>query len=278
MKKEIVNINDSAFLEVYCIEASEQKKRNRDDWHPHITPAVLVLPGGGYIRIEDSEKDAVALPFLMKGFSVFILNYSCKEKSTYPTPIFELYESIKYIRDNCKLYNIDKEKIALCGFSAGGHLAALGAAQTYMFKERYKIDDIRANAIVLGYPIIDASLFYKIKGDRIYGFGNMLHIKDENDKTKDVTHYMNESFPPCFIWHTNKDDLVDNIQSLELVKKMIEMKKKVEYHLYSEGHHGLSTCSVLTNFHANMTEGKQPVNVSTWIDLAIDWLTDLFEY
>ena len=278
MKKDIFNINDTAFVEIYCIEQSEQKKRNKDNWHPHVTPAVLIVPGGGYVRIEECEKDPVAFSFLNKGFSVFILNYTCGEKSAYPQPVIELYEAIRLIRENSERYNVDKEKIAVCGFSAGGHLAALGMAQAELFKDKYNYNEIKANALILGYPIIDVSLFCKLRGDRIYGFGNMLHIKDKDDISRDVTPYVNETFPPCFNWHTNEDDLVDNVQSMELVKKLVENKSMVEYHLFSRGHHGLSTCSTLTNYQGNMTSGKQPVNVAMWVEMAEEWLKDLFEY
>ena len=39
-------------------------------------------------------------------------------------PLCEIAETIKIVRENSERWQIDAHKIAVCGFSAGGHLAA----------------------------------------------------------------------------------------------------------------------------------------------------------
>ena len=123
MDKEKIHILNGATLYSYIIKPSYQLKRNTDKWNNDLNPAVLILPGGGYKRIEDCENSPVVFSFLNAGYSCFVLEYSCNDDSKYPNPILEGFESLKYIRKNANNFKIDSNKIICCGFSAGGHLA-----------------------------------------------------------------------------------------------------------------------------------------------------------
>ena len=52
-----------------------------------------------------------------------MLRYSCVKKK-FPTDVLECAAAVKYVRDNAEKFDIDPDKIIVCGFSAGGHLAA----------------------------------------------------------------------------------------------------------------------------------------------------------
>lgn len=87
-------------------------------------PAVLIFPGGGYEFVSDPEGEPVALAYAAKGFQTFVLKYSVKDKGVFPAPQREAFEAIAVIRRNAAEFMVDPDKIAVVGFSAGGHLAA----------------------------------------------------------------------------------------------------------------------------------------------------------
>lgn len=167
---------------------------------------------------------------------------------------------------------INPNLITVCGFSAGGHLATLAAGMQTCEYNHEIIEICKPNFIIVGYPITIPSLYLKMRGERLYKFGKMLHIKSAIDTSRDATTYLSEKYPPVFIWHTSQDDLVDSIQSLKFVELLIKNNIQVEYHLFSEGVHGLSTNSNLSNNAYVLNGGIDPVNVSSWVELSIKWL------
>ena len=106
-------------------------------------PAVLVLPGGAYMRCSNREAEPVAMAFLAEGYNAYILNYSVMEHAEFPHPLEDADQAMALIRQKAEDWNTDPGKIASIGFSAGGHLS--GAMGT-MGKER-------PNAMILGYPV-----------------------------------------------------------------------------------------------------------------------------
>lgn len=83
-------------------------------------PAVLIIPGGGYMFCSDREADPVAFPYLKAGFDAFILRYSVGEHSTWPNPLNDYDETMELIRKRAEEWNIITDKTAVIGFSAGG--------------------------------------------------------------------------------------------------------------------------------------------------------------
>ena len=86
-------------------------------------PLVLVCPGGGYHFTSERESEIVAMQFNAMGYHSAVLDYSCAP-AQFPTALLELSKSVAYLRAHAKEWCIDPDKIAVLGFSAGGHLAA----------------------------------------------------------------------------------------------------------------------------------------------------------
>ena len=86
-------------------------------------PLVLVCPGGGYHFTSEREAEIVAMQFNAMGYHSAVLDYSCAP-AQFPTALLELSKSVAYLRAYAKEWCIDPDKIAVLGFSAGGHLAA----------------------------------------------------------------------------------------------------------------------------------------------------------
>ena len=84
-------------------------------------PLVLVVPGGGYTHVSAREGDPVALQFAAAGYHTAVLDYAICEKAKDYMPLRQLAEAIGLVRQHAAQWHILPEKIAVCGFSAGGH-------------------------------------------------------------------------------------------------------------------------------------------------------------
>ena len=127
-------------------------------------PAVVICPGGAYEFCSVREADAPASAFLNMGLQVFILLYSCGEDAGGKQPLAEAAQSVRLVRERADEWWIDPQKILICGFSAGGHLAAsLGVHwDDPALAERCGVQDasvLRPDAMVLGYPVITAGQY-----------------------------------------------------------------------------------------------------------------------
>ena len=115
-------------------------------------PAVIICPGGGYGHLSDREAEPVATQFLAMGCHAFVLHYSIAP-DVFPYPQMELAYAVSLVRSHAEEWLVDPEKIIVCGFSAGGHLAcSLGAFwnQEFLYKPlELTPDEIKPGGMIL---------------------------------------------------------------------------------------------------------------------------------
>ena len=87
-------------------------------------PCLVILPGGGYSRISPREAEPLALHFLSLGYHTFVLNYTPGPDHNFPTQLREVAAVLELIHREADTWLCDTDRIAIMGFSAGGHLAA----------------------------------------------------------------------------------------------------------------------------------------------------------
>ena len=127
MKHEIIHLKDYfSFLgedgcdptvEIYLPYNMTEMHRENDK-----RPCMLVCPGGGYGGCSQREEEPIALQFLSQGYNVFTITYSVAPHR-FPTQLREVAALMELIYKNEDDWNCDVSKIAIIGFSAGGHLA-----------------------------------------------------------------------------------------------------------------------------------------------------------
>lgn len=116
-------------------------------------PVILYLHGGGWILggIETHDELIKKLS-IYSNSAVMFVEYSLSPEAAYPTAINETFEVLKYIYKNEDQFNIDKNKIALAGDSAGANMATVLALKTV--KEQGPEICFQA----LFYPVTDANM------------------------------------------------------------------------------------------------------------------------
>jgi acetyl esterase/lipase len=85
-------------------------------------PAYVYIHGGGW---NEGDKDEIDPHAAEHGYLVVSLNYRLHPSHRFPAMIEDVKCAIRSLRANAAAYNLDSERIALVGYSAGGHLAAL---------------------------------------------------------------------------------------------------------------------------------------------------------
>lgn len=240
-----------------------------DQGSSKVKPAVLILPGGGYEYTSKREGEPVAMKFVSEGLCAFVLHYSTAP-ARFPQALCEALSAISYIREHAEEWDIDPNKITVCGFSAGGHLAAsVGTFWNQAWVKDYlKIDaeKIKPNLLVLSYPVITSGEFaHQGSVNNLLGDNktekNLELISLEKQVTSDV--------PPTFIWHTYEDASVPVKNTMLFANALLEKNIPLEMHIYRRGKHGLSLGNFLVE--AQMNFGEKHMS-SDWIDQAIRFI------
>ena len=208
-------------------------------------PAVLVIPGGGYLFCSDREADPVAMPYLAAGFQAFILRYSVGAQGGWPRPLEDYEQAMTLTRENAEKWHVIPDQIAVVGFSAGGHLAGAAAVMS----------ENRPNAAILGYAVLRADTAAEI-GVQIPG----------------IAELVDEKTCPCFLFATRTDSVVPIQNTLDMMNALNRFHTSFECHIYGYGPHGFSTGDA-----AVLGSGVLlPKRAADWVDDSIAWLRDLF--
>lgn len=242
--------------------------QNYAEYNPNYKrPCVLVLPGGGYSFTSEREATPVAMEYLAGGMSAFILRYSCCP-SVFPTALVEVASAIKLIRENADEWNIDPNKIFVCGFSAGGHLAASISClwDCDELKGRGFTNDLhKPTGSILCYPVISG-----ITTPHSGSFENLLGstYSQENIKKHSLELCVSSTTIPSFIWHTAEDDAVPVQNSLLYATALANNGIPFELHVYPSGGHGLS----LANHITAAFDSQVVFKCQQWISLSKEWI------
>lgn len=265
-------------------------------------PAVLICPGGGYFNCSDREAEPVALKFASMGYHAFVLRYSTydegknlfpdlskplpvNEKSKHPAPVRDIGKAMLYIREHADEWQVDKNKVAVCGFSAGAHNAAMYSVywNTPLLTEYLGAEGgkIRPAAIILGYTLSDYIFMKNIPKNPMdtafFAASNTAFLGEagpSEEKLKEVSPALNvtEDTPPTFLWATAADGLVPVQHSLRMAHALADHKIPFELHVFEEGDHGLSVASQASA----MSKTQMDANAVKWVELAECWLAKRF--
>ncbi|MCM1523661.1 MAG: alpha/beta hydrolase [Ruminococcus sp.] len=237
---------------LYCMIHDTQPERK--------FPAVIAVPGGSYEHCSKREGEPCAARWYSVGYNGFVLEYSCVKKP-FPTALGELAAAVSFIRENADSLCCTGDVI-LCGFSAGGHLAASLGVHYGKYREFFAAD-IRPDVMVLCYPVITSGRYaHRLSADNIAPTEELREmISLEDHVTADT--------PPCFIWHCADDRTVPVQNSLLFASALSEAKVPYEMHIFPSGGHGIAMCDITTV----KNEDPRYINphAAGWFDMAVEY-------
>ncbi len=204
--------------------------------------AVIVIPGGGYgVVVYQGEGVATAKALAEKGVAAFVLKYRLPSDAIMPDkkigPLQDAQQALKLVRDNAAKWGIDKAKIGIMGFSAGGHLASTAATHfEKAYIENSSQTSLRPDFQVLIYPVISMQ-------DSLTHGGSRDNLLGKTPSRQDADLFSNElqvraNTPPAYLTHAADDKLVDVDNSIVYFQKLRRLKVPVEMHIYPKGDHG----------------------------------------
>lgn len=246
---------------------------NENEITRRLRPAIVICPGGAYRMVSKREAEPVALPFFAAGYDTFILEYSVLEKAKNFEPLCQLASVFAHIRKHAEEWLIDKDKIAVCGFSAGGHLAAsLGILyhEEAFLKVFGRKEHIRPDAMILCYPVITADEFAHVES-----IENVSGAKEGSKEYQwfGLDKHVDQFTPPAYVWHTAEDQTVPVENSLKLSMAFSAANVPFELHILPQGMHGMSVCTkeVERGCPEKLSNGR-------WVKWCVQWLNELFDF
>lgn len=192
--------------------------------------AVVICPGGAYAGLAiNSQGHDFAEWLCSLGIAGIVLKYRLPNQNK-NIPLDDLKETFEYLHQNAAKFNIDKNDIGVCGFSAGGHLAALFANSKIEQKHSY----LHPAFNLLFYPVISMQNYtHELSKENLLG---------TNPSAEELKKYSPDLLtgnhtPQTLILCSDDDTLVSPINSILYYRALQENKIPASLHLFPSGNH-----------------------------------------
>jgi acetyl esterase/lipase len=216
-------------------------------------PIMIVLPGGGYHRLADHEGAPVAEWLAGLGVNALLLRYPVAP-ARHPAALLRAQEVVAAVRSGALDLGrpVDRSRVGVLGFSAGGHLAAELSAPVASAAETTP----RVDLAVLAYAVISM-----VHEPHAGSLENLLGTDSDPETRRrlSVETRVDASTPPTFLWHTADDAVVPVSHSLRYASALAENGVQFELHVFERGLHGLG-----------LGHGEGPLEA--WSNLCAEWL------
>ena len=187
-------------------------------------PLVIFIHGGGWL-VNDKYADIgymkkTVAEIVSSGFALASIDYRFSTQASFPAQIQDCNRAVSFLYDNADKYGFDKNRFALMGFSAGGHLASLLGLSKNNNIEKFFMPGTNKSfsikAVVDFYGPAELILFPGADNEKspeglLIGAAPL--ARPDLAKAASPITYVDKNDPPFLIIHGEKDDLVSPKQS-----------------------------------------------------------------
>jgi acetyl esterase/lipase len=186
---------------------------------PKKLPLVVLIHGGGWIG-NDKTADIgymgnTVSALINSGIAIASIDYRWATQATFPAQIQDCNRAVSFLYDNADKYGVDKNRIALMGFSAGGHLASLQGLSNNNKVDAFFMPNtskkFKFKAVVDFYGPAELILFPgadDAKSPEGLLIGAAPSARPDLAKIASPTTYVDKTDPPFLLIHGEKDNLV----------------------------------------------------------------------
>lgn len=214
------------------------------------TPVLLWVHGGAW---RTGSKSPMPLHWLVdKGYAVASADYRLSPVAPFPAQIHDLKAAVRFLRAKAGEYDLDADRIAVAGASAGGHLAALlgvsGGVKELEGALGDHLDQSSSVRAIVDYygptnfmTILEQSTPHGLSV-RVPAFDLLLRGQPKDvpglAKLASPVNYVDRSDPPLLIFHGDQDPQVPINQSHELEGAYEMARASVIFHVIHGAAHG----------------------------------------
>jgi acetyl esterase/lipase len=205
-------------------------------------PVLVFVHGGGWTEGDKAGVDNR----LASGYLLVSINYRLYPDYRFPAMIEDVKCAIRSLRAHAREYNLEPERIALIGHSAGGHLVALAGMadeQAGWDVGEYLEYSSRVQAVVVLAGPVDLSRSFPnwVEELILNVFGS------EQQASGSPISYVSPDDPPFFILHGDADPVVPVEQAYLLRDELVAAGVPVELVVMQNGGHGFEPIGAETN-------------------------------
>ena len=187
-------------------------------------PAVVYVHGGGWMHGDKSEAAMFATGMSSLGYLVVSINYRLSPAATFPAMIEDVKCAIRFLRAHATEYNLDPNRIAAMGASAGGHLVALlgtmEAGSDWDVGESLD-QSSRVQAVISLAGVMDFSQpFPEVEGNDVETM-NRIGFNDSNKMEASPITHITADDPPFLLIHGQRDEVVPYEQSQLMYERLV---------------------------------------------------------
>jgi alpha-L-fucosidase 2 len=224
-------------------------------------PVAIIIHGGGWGSGDKADGFAKLLaPVLSSDFTWFSINYRLAPTNLWPACFDDVKTALAWVRTNTAHYHGDAQRIALFGYSAGGHMASLAAVTANA--------DACVQAVVGFAPLTDLVGGCERRGEVSLALRNLLDrpallddgARAELAKLSPINH-LKPGLPPFLLIHGTDDKSVPYSQSTNLQLQLKELRVPCEIITIPGAPHDIRKWQDLST--------KMAAQMTVWLSVAL---------
>lgn len=190
-------------------------------------PVVMCVHGGGWRMGNKRDLHSWLEALSRQGYVGVSVGYRLAPDHKFPAQIEDCKTAVRFLRANAAKYNIDKERIGVMGYSAGGHLVCLLGltdSKAGFDGPDYPKESSAVQLVVDYFGPKDFASYAKDDAAQRSMLGPLIGAKYNDDpkahERAAPLNYVNKATPPFLLFHGTKDWMVPVEQSRQFYDKM----------------------------------------------------------
>ena len=248
------------------LKYSNEKWAKYDLYYPENNskkPVFIYIHGGGFVSGKKDVCKYYCYEYAKRGYFVINIDYQYAPQAHHPEQLRQIFKCLETVFDKSEEYNLDLDKIAVGGESAGAYFSVFVAGISrkreyykyfdidFKYRDIFKVD---ACVLICGIYRLKDVLYYKFSFISSYfraltgkSFRQMRLIKDESFfDWYSPLNIVDEDFAPSVIIHATRDTL--KVES-EFLAERLDLRSVPYIRLYSGGlacRHAFPVNTILT--------------------------------
>ena len=222
-------------------------------------PLVIFVPGGRFLYVNNDSNIQNRLRIAEKGYVVASIEYRLAPNNTFPAPVIDVKSAIRYLKAHAGKYNIDANRIAVYGESAGGYMAAFAGTTTglNLYNEGSYCEfssDVHAVIDLFGVTNL-ATIGAEFSADQqrwhheaaspeclfLYGadpeHNQGLNSDPQKLAASNPMHYISAKTPPFLIMHGGSDTIMSVTESRQLHEALLRNGTSSHFYFIRNAQH-----------------------------------------